>query len=233
MTGIYKIESKSHPRRCYIGSAVNITHRWNCHLNSLRKGKHCNYRLQDHYNRYGKDDLLFSVLIGCDKINLITNEQFFIDSFKPYFNILPIAGNWLGMNHTKETKKKLSESAKKRIGSKNPFFGKHHSEETKEKLRMQRIGIKHSEEYKQKMSLILKKRIFKDEWRISISKGLKGKKAWNKGIKLSEEQKSIIYTDEVRNKMNQDKKGKPLSEEHKEKLKQARALYELNKITTN
>ena len=37
-------------------------------------------------------------------------------------------------------KKKISEIAKQRIGEKNPFFGKHHTEETKEKLREKNKG---------------------------------------------------------------------------------------------
>lgn len=59
---------------------------------------------------------------------------------------------WLGRKHTQETKdkignahrskevsvktrKRMSEYSKARVGSLNPFYGKHHNEETKEKLR--------------------------------------------------------------------------------------------------
>ena len=38
-------------------------------------------------------------------------------------------------NWTIEGKKKLSENGKKRTGEKNGFYGKHHSEETREKLK--------------------------------------------------------------------------------------------------
>lgn len=38
-------------------------------------------------------------------------------------------------NWTKEGKQKLSDIGKTRVGEKNGFFGKHHSEETKQKLR--------------------------------------------------------------------------------------------------
>lgn len=41
---------------------------------------------------------------------------------------------FLGCKHSDESKKKLSEYAKLRIGEKNQFFGKHHSEETKKKI---------------------------------------------------------------------------------------------------
>jgi len=108
-TGIYKIESKIHPNRCYVGSAVNISKRWNYHLEDLIKNKHANNRLQNHYNKYGKNDLLFSILICCDKENLIANEQFFIDSYNPYFNICKVAGSSLGRSVSKETRQKLRE----------------------------------------------------------------------------------------------------------------------------
>jgi len=39
-----------------------------------------------------------------------------------------------GSHHTEESKNKLSEFAKTRIGSRNPFFGKTHSENTRKKI---------------------------------------------------------------------------------------------------
>lgn len=43
-------------------------------------------------------------------------------------------------NWTKEGKQKLSELAKQRTGKKNPFYGKKHTEETKQKLREKLSG---------------------------------------------------------------------------------------------
>ena len=53
-----------------------------------------------------------------------------------------------GKTHTVETKQKLSLLASQRIGNKNPFYGKHHSEETLEHFRKVHKGIKPSEETK-------------------------------------------------------------------------------------
>jgi hypothetical protein len=38
-------------------------------------------------------------------------------------------------------RKRISESAKARVGAKNPFFGKHHSEETKQKISLAKTGV--------------------------------------------------------------------------------------------
>jgi hypothetical protein len=49
---------------------------------------------------------------------------------------------WLGKKHSKETKKKMSESKKRMfIGDNNPFYGKHHSEESRNKISKSRKGL--------------------------------------------------------------------------------------------
>jgi group I intron endonuclease len=109
LSGIYKIQSVVHPDRCYIGSAQNIKGRWLLHISELRRNKHGNNRLQNHFNKHGESDLQFSLIVGCDKENLISYEQFYIDSLDPYFNILKIAGSALNFKHSEETIKYLRQ----------------------------------------------------------------------------------------------------------------------------
>jgi len=71
-----------------------------------------------------------------------------------------------GKHHSEETKDKIRENRPDVCGEKNPFYGKCHSEETKQKIREKLKGNKLSEETKQK-----------------ISKSSKGRIAWNKGKK--------------------------------------------------
>jgi len=92
ISGIYQIQSKIKPERIYIGSAVNINHRWECHISDLQLNKHHSKKLQRHFNKYGKDDLVFSVLVTCEKEQLIQFEQYYLDFYHPYFNVCKIAG---------------------------------------------------------------------------------------------------------------------------------------------
>lgn len=164
ISGIYKISSKCKPERCYIGSSTNIYKRWNDHTRDLYDQKHHSPKLQNHYNKYKSEDLLFSIIITCSPEELIKNEQFFIDSMNPYFNIAPKAGNCLGKRHTEEAKAKMRASMKGRVpwnkGTKGLqvswIKGKHLSELTKQKIREWHTGRHPSEESRHKMSERLK-----------------------------------------------------------------------------
>jgi group I intron endonuclease len=132
-SGIYKIQSKQKIERTYIGSGVNIQKRWWTHLCELRANKHKNGKLQNHFNKYGELDLQFSILLKCNKEDLIKYEQLFINSLNPYFNICKTAGSLLGTKRSNEVRLKMS---KLRKGIKR----KPHTEETKNKIRMAQIG---------------------------------------------------------------------------------------------
>lgn len=135
ISGIYKIQSKVKPEKIYIGSAVNMSKRWWTHLQDLQRGNHHNKILQNHYNKYGASDLQFSILLGCDKEDLLKNEQYFIDSYKSVFNICKIAGSQLGVIHSEESKEKqrnMSQSS--RDGIRGKLKGRHPSKETCIKL---------------------------------------------------------------------------------------------------
>lgn len=52
----------------------------------------------------------------------------------------------LGHEKSVEISTKLSEYASKRVGEKNPFFGKSHTDESKDKIRKSRIGRYHGDQ---------------------------------------------------------------------------------------
>lgn len=140
--GIYKIQSKIKPERIYIGSSCNSSKRWIEHFSLLRNNKHHAISLQRHYNKYGCADLLFSILSGCDKEDLLKTEQFFIDIYSPYFNTCKIAGSTMaGMKHSLNAKIKMSKASK----------GKPKSEEHRLKISIANKGKPKLEKHKLNM----------------------------------------------------------------------------------
>lgn len=119
MTGIYKIQSIINPDRIYIGSAKDIDKRWREHKRDLLMNRHKSQKLQRHYNKYGELDFIYTILICCEIDELISKEQFFIDSLKPYFNTNIIANSPLGLKRSQETKDKISAKNKGKYGNRN------------------------------------------------------------------------------------------------------------------
>ena len=180
-TGIYQIKSIEKHNRIYIGSAINIISRWNIHLNRLRNNIHANSKLKNHYNKYGESDLQFSIIVSCDKELLQVNEQFFIDSYKPYFNICDKAYSQAGVKRSMETKKKISESKKGHLPWNKGKTGIY-SEETLRKISNASIGRILSDEHKKKIANSMKGKQnclgnkLSENHKINISNSLKGKK---------------------------------------------------------
>lgn len=180
--GVYKIQSLVKPERVYIGSSLNLRKRHNCHLSSLKYNRHHSIKLQNHYNKYGKDDLIWEVIEVIENATediLLEEEQKYYLIFKyentlfPYFNCSPVAKNpMLGRKHkpetiaqyklrkaSDETKKKMSDS-QKRIGNRPPnHTGEKQTEEHKSKRKLLKpghkiwLGKKHTEKTKSKMSI--------------------------------------------------------------------------------
>lgn len=128
-TGVYQIQSISHPNRIYIGSAYSFKKRKGQHFRSLVRGDHHSPILQHHYDKYGLDDLSFEPLMDCDIKDLLRYEQGLLDFFDPYFNVCDKAGSRLGVKATQETKEKNRQSA---LGNKN-MLGHKHSDESNRK----------------------------------------------------------------------------------------------------
>ena len=81
--GIYKIKIND---KEYIGSSCNIGHRLKHHLWSLENLKHHNRTMQNLYNKYGKDEIYFTIIEECSDDILIEREAFYIDKLNPYIN---------------------------------------------------------------------------------------------------------------------------------------------------
>ena len=171
-SGVYQIVNTVNGK-IYVGSGVCFKIRWGQHKSDLKNNKHDNSYLQNSWNKHGKDNFEFIILeVVKDKEKLIEREQHWLDKTKCCkrkigYNIYSIAGSSLGMRHSEEHKKKMSDAQKKRYenGCKSPMLGRSHSEETKQKMsdttkkqyedgfKHPMLGKNHSEETKKNMSL--------------------------------------------------------------------------------
>jgi group I intron endonuclease len=86
ISGIYQIKNLIN-NKIYIGSSYNINARMGQHFSNLKHNKHANPKLQAAYNKYGKENFIFKILITCDPTMLFWYEQQFIDQWKPKYNI--------------------------------------------------------------------------------------------------------------------------------------------------
>lgn len=124
--GIYEIRNKLNGK-VYIGSSIDVNHRWYRHKNKLRKNKHGNIHLQRSWNKNGEESFTFNLLeIVIDNENLIKKEQFWIDynkSFKSQkgYNICRNAGNTLGRLHTSKSKKLIGKRSVERNAVKSIY----------------------------------------------------------------------------------------------------------------
>lgn len=237
ISGIYRIVNTVNGR-VYVGSTNNIMSRRSAHFTTLEKGSHVNRKLQNAYNKYGKDKFIFDVIevLGSDDL-LISREQHWIDcldSCRSGYNIAPIAGRNTGVVHTQETRRKVSESKKgksrpphvREILLKN-LREKVFTPEYRMKLSIASKGRVVSDETKRKLREINLGKVLTKDHRANISAAKMGKS----NGPLSEDQKKKISTANKGKKRTPEQiealrkaiTGRRLSDEHRAKLSQARA----------
>jgi group I intron endonuclease len=152
--GIYAIIHKESGKR-YVGSSVNIKHRFKVHRRMLSKGNHPNIHLQRAWIKNGKQAFMFVIIELCKPSELIAREQFHID-IKADYNIVPNAykpPTFKGLTHSPETRAKMSAA---QSGERHAMFGKHHTAEAKEKIRKSSTGRRHTPDELAKMGEKLK-----------------------------------------------------------------------------
>lgn len=129
----------------YVGSAVDLKARTSDYyqFSYIKNRKHL--PIIRAMQKYGMDQFCLIILEFNNKQSLIRSEQYWIDFITPSYNILTIAGSWLGNKHLEETKQKISTTIKgknhkletklnislTRQKKDNPFYGKTHSLESK------------------------------------------------------------------------------------------------------
>lgn len=119
--GIYQIRNLVN-NKIYIGSSKTLARRFQIHINSLRKGKHENFHLQQAFNKYGENNFIFEIIEFCELPEQYKAEQYWINRFfgKGCYNINPEAikppdGTGRKVVISEAQKKQLSEIQKKRF----------------------------------------------------------------------------------------------------------------------
>jgi group I intron endonuclease len=203
MVGIYKI---TNPKgEVYIGQSIDIKKRFNAYKKLRCKNQP---KIYNSFVKYGVENHIFEILEELDVQSLNKRERFWQKEFDVLNNGLNCKltnENDFNGSFCKETKEKMSNSAKvkvftkehrlnmsiNRIGNKNGMFGKKQSEETKAKIRIAKQNM--SDQSRLNYSISAKKR--SKEFYENLSIKNKGKLPPNSKLVLNLE--TGIYYDSV------------------------------------
>jgi len=162
-SGIYCIRSVSQ-NKIYIGQSVDLNRRILNHKYLLKKGKHSNEILQRHHDKYGINDLKFETIEFCEIENLDDRERYWIN----YYDSMN-RSNGFNMESGGNENKKISEERRKAItGNGNPMFGRKHSQDFINYMRI------HNRASSDKLTLknveAIKRRLLNDERQVELAK---------------------------------------------------------------
>jgi group I intron endonuclease len=154
---IYKITNNLSDK-IYVGqTSLSLSKRLKKHIASSNEKKNQNIVLYRAFKKYGIANFVISEIEEVSLENLSEREQYWIsklDTVVPNgYNILSGGNSMFGTNnpfygkiHSEETKQKFSNIASFRIGELNHFYGKTHSQETKQKISLKNTGRVFGEE---------------------------------------------------------------------------------------
>lgn len=145
---IYKITSPTN--KIYIGSTSDFIKRIKHYRNLDCKAQR---KLCSSFLKYGFNNHKIEIIEYCEFDELLKKERYYGE----LYNSIGINGlnlalpnyNDIKVLYSAETLKRKSECE---LGEKNHFFGKNHTEETKQKLRNIQLGRKHTIEHRKKVS---------------------------------------------------------------------------------
>lgn len=115
-----------------------------CRTFKERMGEHLRHKnttLGKALAKYGIDNFEYGIIDEAKTIEELNEKEIFwiekLNSITPYgYNLCKGGNNTLGYNHKEESKEKMRLSKKGTFkGEDNPFFGKKHTHETRQKMR--------------------------------------------------------------------------------------------------
>jgi group I intron endonuclease len=152
MIGIYGIKNKVN-LKTYVGQSITIPYRFTIHQKHLMENRHFNSCLQEEFNQFGINNFDFLVLEKCQDDLLDEKEKQWIKELRETTGVYNVRaggenlrGNnnpFFGKKHTDEAKNKMSVSKSKMyVGSNNPNYGKQQTHSTKLKMAINNSGTK-------------------------------------------------------------------------------------------
>lgn len=214
MQGIYSITNTVNNKR-YIGMSVDVEKRWIKHRSKLNNNVHHSAKLQNAWNKYGKNAFIFDLLYCVDDRHtpaLAATEKYFIklyDSHNHGYNCSDGGESFPNFTVPEETRRKISESEK----------GKVVSAESRKKMSEANKGKIISEEVKAKISDALKGKEFSEETRKKIADSKRGR----------------FYSEETRRKIGEASRGRIFNAKTRKRLSEISSgeNNQFSKVTTS
>lgn len=201
---IYSIKNTTNGK-LYVGHTCHKPYvRWYFHFQYLILNRHHSKHLQGSWNKHGFESFEFSIIEFCSVELAVTREQFWMDLLCPVYNTVPSAQSTLGYKHTPETRKLLSEQAKKRNSAQHL-----NSEPAQKRLR----EVQASEEFSKTRSRVLKGHKKKE----GSSENYKA--AW---VKRKAAGYKLVHSLESRAKMSASHKARKKTPEHLAAMREGR-----------
>lgn len=153
--------------KMYVGQTYDYEYRWARHKKDYKYSYNDSIILYRAFRKYGLENFDFKVIEECDDSIMSNKEVYWINKLNTFvkdvdsngYNMTrggeKLSGDsnpFYGKTHTKETKDRLSEKASERVGELNAFYGKTHTQETRDKIAKSRLGKSLSSETKLKLS---------------------------------------------------------------------------------
>jgi group I intron endonuclease len=216
-SGIYKITNQIN-NKFYIGSAIDFNKRFSDHVCSLNRRDHYNKKLQNAWNKHGKENFTFEIIEEVlDKSKLIEREQHYLDTLNPWYNVCKSAGNTLGADfyNSKSFKQKMRKSKIESAYYKDVLC-KPRSDETKRKMSEAQKGRTLSKNHKAALKNAWKNRNYSGENHPlygkprtdDVKKKISTTKKLRKCKPVDNLQEAISFIKEVTNDENNNDSGK-------------------------